>query len=353
MTEDIDSTSEILKLELPLVPTVLIVDDDELVRETLQDLVVAAGFNARTAANGAEALSSLEEAAASIVIADVNMPFMGGLDLCRRIREHAWTGYVYIVLLTVSDDERDVLAGLDAGADDYISKRTSRAQITARLRTANRILALEYSLKTAIEQKRQLAMTDALTGVYNRRYFMRHFTRELKRTERFGGEVALLLLDIDRFKLINDTYGHAVGDIVLKKLTKAIAKCLRRATDWCARLGGDEFAVVLEGADAIEARVCAEKLRHAVANTSIDTAGEYVRITVSVGVSSIVGPARGPETSVEALMDQADKSLYASKASGRNRVTAFGTSDSEPEARPPTTQRGTNGSKSIPIRSVR
>jgi diguanylate cyclase (GGDEF)-like protein len=353
MTDDIDATSEILKLELPLVPTVLIVDDDELVRGSLQELVIAAGFNARTAANGGEALSSLEEAAASIVITDVNMPFMDGLDLCRRIRERAWTGYVYIVLLTVSDDERDVLAGLDAGADDYISKRTSRAQITARLRTANRILALEYSLKNAVEQKRQLAMTDALTGVYNRRYFMRHFTRELKRTQRFGGEVALLLLDVDRFKLINDTYGHAVGDIVLKKLTKAIAKCLRRATDWCARLGGDEFAVVLEGADAVEARVCAEKLRHAVANTSIDTAGEYVRITVSVGVSCVVGPVRGPEMTVEGLLDQADKSLYASKAGGRNRVTMFGAADPASDGCQSNNQRGSNGSQSVSVSSVR
>ena len=241
MSEDGEDTTQVLRLDLPEAPTVLIVDDDDLVLARLQELVTAAGYAVRTAGTGEEALKLLEKSAASIVITDLSMPDMNGLDLCRRIRAHVWPGYVYIVLLTVRNEEKDILAGLDAGADDYLSKRTSAAQFTARLRTAKRVLALEYSLKSALEKKRQMAMTDALTGAYNRHYFTRHFGREMKRAQRFGGEVSLLLLDVDHFKQVNDSYGHGVGDIVLKRLAKVIAKCLRRDTDWCARIGGEEF----------------------------------------------------------------------------------------------------------------
>jgi two-component system cell cycle response regulator len=327
MSEDADDTAQILKLDLPVAPTVLIVDDDELVLARLKELVEAAGYRVRTAANGIEAMNSLQQSAASIVVTDLNMPSMNGLDLCRRIRAQVWPGYVYIVLLTVRDEEKDILAGLDAGADDYVSKRTSAAQFTARLRIAKRVLALEYSLKSALEKKRQLAMTDALTGAYNRRYFVRHLGREMKRAQRFGGDVSLLLLDIDHFKHVNDTYGHLVGDIVLKKLTWQIAKCLQRATDWCARLGGEEFVIVLEGTNLAAARMCAEKMRRAIENTIIDTSAGAVRVTVSIGVSALGGVAGRNSATVQSLLEHADTNLYASKAGGRNRVTSSNSKD--------------------------
>jgi two-component system cell cycle response regulator len=327
MSEDADDTAQILKLDLPVAPTVLIVDDDELVLARLKELVETAGYRVRTAANGIEAMISLQQSAASIVVTDLNMPSMDGLALCRRVREHVWPGYVYIVLLTVRDEEKDILAGLDAGADDYVSKRTSAAQFTARLRIAKRVLALEYSLKSALDEKRQLAMTDSLTGAYNRRYFVRHLGREMKRSQRFGGDVSLLLLDIDHFKHVNDTYGHVVGDIVLKKLTSQIAKCLQRATDWCARLGGEEFAIVLEGTNLAEARMCAEKMRRAIENTVIETSAGAVRITVSIGVSGLGGITGRSSATVQSLLEHADTNLYASKAGGRNRVTSSNSKD--------------------------
>jgi diguanylate cyclase (GGDEF)-like protein len=191
----------------------------------------------------------------------------------------------------------------------------------ARLRTAQRILSLEFSLKDALEKKRQMAMTDALTGAYNRRYFMRHFGRELKRLQRFGGDVSLLLLDVDHFKLVNDTFGHVAGDIVLKRLTREIAGCLRRSTDWCARIGGEEFVLVLEGTNLMGARRCAEKVREAIANAFIDTAGGVVRITVSIGISGTEGMADRGAATVQLLLEHADANLYKSKAGGRNRVS--------------------------------
>jgi two-component system, cell cycle response regulator len=321
MSDAVDDTTQILKLDLPEAPTVLIVDDDELVLARLKELVTAAGYAVRTAATGADALKVLEQAAASIVITDLNMPDMNGLELCRRIRERVWPGYVYIVLLTVRDEEKDILAGLDAGADDYMSKRTSAAQFTARLRTAKRVLTLEYSLKSALEEKRQIAMTDALTGAHNRHYFTRRFGRATKRAQRFGGELSLLLLDVDHFKQVNDSYGHGGGDIVLKRLTREIAKCLRHDTDWCARIGGEEFAVVLESTTLSEALGCAEKVRQLIANTSIGTPKGAVHITVSIGISGLEEFSNRELATAQLLLDRADVNLYASKAHGRNCVT--------------------------------
>jgi two-component system cell cycle response regulator len=352
MRNDEDDTEQILKLDLPIAPTVLIVDDDELVLARLEELVSAEGYRVRTASTGSAALDLLEQSPASIVITDLNMPGMDGLDLCRRIREHAWPGYVYIVMLTVRDEEKDILAGLDAGADDYISKRTSGAQFKARLRTARRVLGLEFSLKSALEKKRQLAMTDPLTGIYNRRYFMRHLSRELKRIQRFGGDASLLLLDVDHFKEVNDTYGHVVGDIVLRKLTRQIAKCLQRQTDWCARLGGDEFAVVLEGAKLPEARACAEKVRQAIADTATSTAAGLVHVTVSIGIGALDGINRHSAT-VQPLLEHADENLYASKIRGGNRVSLSIPKDSLEDVWEPASQRPSHDRKKVSVSSIR
>ncbi len=319
---DVEDTAQLLRLDLPVAPLVLIVDDDELVLARLKELIAQAGYRVRTASNGVEALDSLQHSPASIVVTDLNMPGMGGLDLCRRIRELAWPGYVYIVLLTVRDAQKDILAGLEAGADDYMSKRTPAVQFTARLRVAKRVLALEYSMQTALHRKRKLAMTDVLTGIYNRRYFMRRIAREMKHAQRFAGNVSLLLMDIDNFKLINDRHGHGVGDLVLRTLARQIGKSLQRSTDWCARLGGEEFAMVLVDTGVADAHICAERIRRVIENTSIDTATASIQITVSIGISGL-GPALGRGApSIPSLLELADVNLYASKAGGRNRVTS-------------------------------
>jgi len=353
MIVDLDSTANILKVHLPAPPSVLIVDDDDLVLARLRELVTAAGYLARTASSGAEALQMLETTCASIVITDLDMAGMDGLELCRHIRARDWPGYVYIVLLTIRDQEKDILAGLEAGADDYLSKRTSAAHFMARLRTAKRILELEYSLKCAVEMKRQLAMTDPLTGIYNRRYFMRHLTREMKRSLRFGGDVALLLLDVDNFKNVNDTHGHLVGDRVLLTLTQLMCKSARRATDWCARLGGDEFALVLEGTTLQEAHANAETLRESIADCSIDTTAGSVRITVSIGVSSLGCVADRAVATVHTLLEGADRTLYSSKARGRNRVTLANLSSAALPSCDSAHLRAKDANAKLSVRSVR
>jgi diguanylate cyclase (GGDEF)-like protein len=150
---------------------------------------------------------------------------------------------------------------------------------------------------------------------------MKHFSRELKRAQRYGGTVSILMLDIDNFKRVNDTYGHAIGDVVLERFAREARKSLQRATDWCARIGGEEFAVVLEGATLTDARFRAEEIRRCIAKCSIETPSGAVRITVSIGVSGLEAISDRRSATVQALMQHADSNLFSSKANGRNCVT--------------------------------
>jgi two-component system cell cycle response regulator len=321
MNSDLDATVQVLKLNCGFALRVLLVDDDELVTARLGGILCANGFEVCTATGGLEALASMKADFVPVVITDLKMPGMDGLELCRTIRQQPWPGYIYLLLLTAQDAEEDILAGLTAGADDYLSKRMSPAQLLARLRTAQRILTLERSLKGALAEKRREALTDSLTGAPNRRYFVRRLSRELDRLRICGGDLCLMSLDIDHFKQINDSYGHASGDSVLKEFVQRIGQCLPRNTDWCARMGGEEFSVVLEETNLAEAKIVADRLLHAIAVTPMRTRTGAIRVTVSIGVSGLEAEANREEVTIESLLHQADRYLYASKEKGRNCVT--------------------------------
>jgi diguanylate cyclase (GGDEF)-like protein len=336
MTADESAITQIQPLLVSIAPRVLLVDDDEIVVERLRELITAAGFEVTTAGNGAEALAALKKQFAPIVIMDRNMPGMDGIEVTRAIREDAQhPGYVYIMLCTAHDSEDDILSGLKAGADDYISKRVSGTQLLARLATARRILSLEHSLKLVIEERRRMAMTDALTGAHNRRYFMNHMRRELKRSRRLGGDLSLLVCDIDHFKKINDRHGHAAGDDVLVEFVRRVQKSLPREYDWCARMGGEEFAIVLPQTPLAGAGKVAEKIRLAVASTPMSTSAGNVECTVSVGVTSLAVLSDPGAATAEALLRRADDCLYTSKNQGRDRVTLDGATASNPSAAKP------------------
>ena len=304
-------------------PRVLLVDDDEIMAERLRDLITAAGYEVTLASSGEQALAELQRQFSPIVILDRDMPGgMDGLELCRAIRDGAhYPGYVYLMLCTAHDSEEEILAGLEAGADDYLSKRASGAQLIARLACARRVLSLEQSLKAVIEERRRMAMTDVLTGAHNRRYFMNHMRRELKRTRRYGGSLSLIVCDIDHFKHINDRHGHAAGDAVLIEFVRRAQKCLPREYDWCARLGGEEFAVVLPQTDVAGAAVVAEKLRHAFAATPVMVVAGGIDCTVSIGITGLSAFADRDAVTVEQILSRADDCLYISKNSGRDQVT--------------------------------
>jgi diguanylate cyclase (GGDEF)-like protein len=331
MTADESAITQIQPLLVSIAPRVLLVDDDEIVVERLRDLITAAGFEVNAASNGAEALAALKAQFAPIVIMDRNMPGMDGVEVTRRIREDfQYPGYVYIMLCTAHDSEDEILSGLKAGADDYISKRVSGTQLLARLATARRILSLEHSLKLVIEERRRMAMTDALTGAHNRRYFMNHMRRELKRARRLGGDLSLLVCDIDHFKHINDRQGHAAGDEVLVEFVRRVQKALPREYDWCARMGGEEFTVVLPQTPLAGAGKVAEKIRLSVASSPMITSAGNVEVTVSVGVTSLSVLGDPGTATAEQLLRRADDCLYTSKNTGRDRVTLDGAPGAEP-----------------------
>jgi len=324
---DESAITRIQPLLVSIAPRVLLVDDDEIAVERLRDLITAAGFEVTTASNGAEALAALKREFSPIVIMDRNMPSMDGIEVTRAIRDDSqYPGYVYIMLCTAHDSEDEILTGLKAGADDYISKRVSGTQLLARLATARRILSLEHSLKLVIEERRRMAMTDALTGAHNRRYFMTHMRRELKRARRMGGGLSLLVCDIDHFKKINDRHGHAAGDDVLVEFVRRVQQSLPREYDWCARMGGEEFTVVLPRTPLAGAGTVAEKIRLAVAASPMVTSAGHVEVTVSVGVTSLSFLDDPGAATAEQLLRRADDCLYTSKYQGRDRVTLDGAS---------------------------
>ena len=321
MNQDVEAATPSYRPNFTVARAVLLVDDDELVRAHLTELVRAAGFEVHSAADGSAALAFLEQHFTPIVITDLNMPAMDGLALCRAIRQQPWPGYVYVLLLTVHDGESDILAGLEAGADDYLSKRSSAAQLVARLHTAQRILGLEQALKSEVEDKRRQSLTDPLTGAHNRRYFDQHLQRDFKGAQRGGGPLSLLMLDIDHFKRINDRFGHPAGDAVLQEVVRRIAMCLPRETDWCARVGGEEFVIVLGNTPLAGAAQVAERIRETIGGVPLPTPVGPIAGTASIGVVEFQPGASHELISVESLMHELDSNMYVSKLNGRNRVT--------------------------------
>jgi len=302
--------------------SVLIVEDDALVRGRLVDLLSGAGFIVHTASSVDEALFAFSEEFFPIVIIDRLLGSSDGIHLSQRIRDLPWPGYVYILMLTVLDSSDQVVAGLTAGADDYLSKKVTDDELLARLRTATRIVTLEQSLRDTVAERSRAASTDVLTGGHNRRYFARHMKRELKRAKRFGTPLSMLLLDIDHFKQVNDRYGHAAGDEILKQFSNRVRYSLPRDYDWSARIGGEEFVVVLPQTDIAGAQVVAERLRKVVSETPFQISQADLSITVSQGVSSLSTLEADIEHTAQSLLDQADHYLYRSKIAGRNKVSA-------------------------------
>ena len=301
-------------------PTVLIVDDDGLVLARLKELVVETGYAVQTTTSGPGALGSLETSSASIVITDLKMPGMDGLDLCRRIRQRTWSRYLYIILLTVQDEEKHIQAGLVAGADDYISKRANSTQFKARLRAAKRFLALERSAENERSKKRQMTTAEVLTGVYDRAYLVRNLALELRRSSTGSSDVSLLLFEFEHLNRIHTTYGHSIADTVLTRLTKQIFKRLNSSTAWCAHLGGEEFAVVLEDTQLADAESCAEEVRRAIADGSINASVGIVHVKLRIGVSGLMEGGEGTKACVESLLARASKDLYTRKTAGRHRI---------------------------------
>ena len=280
-----------------------------------------AGYEVEVAENGLQALERLRQRLFSILLTDWEMPAMDGIALCRAVRAAQFDGYIYIILLTSRDSKANIIEGLDAGADDYLTKPVNDQELVARLQTARRILQLEQSLRQANERNLLLSITDALTGTYNRHHLMHQLPKELERTRRYARPLAAVLCDIDNFKLVNDNHGHQVGDEVLVHVAQLLQRSIRSEVDWVVRYGGEEFLVVLPEADFGAALAFAERIRKELEDCGVEASGESLPITASFGVSSYSGASDQAERSTDALIAAADLCLYRSKRTGRNRVT--------------------------------
>ncbi|MBW1868703.1 MAG: diguanylate cyclase [Deltaproteobacteria bacterium] len=299
---------------------ILIAEDDPVSRMLLEKTLVKAGYEVATVTNGREALESFSKKFFPIVLTDWMMPEMDGLQLCRAIRKNISTGYVFIFILTARDSIDNMVAGLEAGADDYLTKPINRPELMARLKTATRVLELEKSLKDANEEITILAITDTLTGCYNRTFMDDHLPKEIKRAIRYKHPISLIMLDIDNFKQVNDTYGHQAGDEVLKELVRSINRSIRGNVDWVARYGGEEFLVVFPETDFERAELLAERLRRDISQNTIRFKEKEIQITASFGVTGFTSSGTLKEVAYEAMISLADKSLYQAKEEGRNRV---------------------------------
>lgn len=300
---------------------VLIVDDDADARDYLVAVVQEAGYQTVVASSGEEALQLLEREFCPIMITDRNMPGMDGITLCKRARQGAYPGYLYIFLLTAHNSSADIVSGLKAGADDYLGKKNiSPPELVARLGNARRIVSLEQALRRALDQKRQMANTDVLTGAYSRRYLERQLSLELERTRRFNHSLAVLLIDIDHFKSINDRYGHAVGDEVLRSTYRRMRELIPRTCDWIGRYGGEEFLITLLDTNLRGAEIVAQRLLQGIAERPVETSSGPVPVTISIGAAD-VAQMLSSNVSFKGLLEIADQCLYASKRAGRNRYT--------------------------------
>jgi two-component system, cell cycle response regulator len=295
----------------------LLAEDNPIFQTMLRSLLARWGYEAVLARDGDEAWQALSSSEPPrLAILDWMMPGVDGVELCRRIRAAGQEPYIYILLLTARTEAGDLVEGMDAGADDYLTKPFKAHELRVRLRAGRRILELQEQLLLAREALRDQATHDGLTGMLNRAAIFEALEHEIDRAQRERGPLAVLMTDIDLFKKINDTWGHGAGDFVLKE-TAARMQHAVRAYDSLGRYGGEEFLLVLPGCTAEAAAERAERLRQAIALAPFETGRESIRVTCSVGVSA---RAHALRTDLEAMVREADVALYAAKQAGRNRV---------------------------------
>lgn len=302
-------------------PSILLVEDEPTTRLMAAHQLRRAGYDVEVAENGQKAFERLRQRLFSLLLTDWEMPIMDGIALCRAVRAAQFDGYVYIILLTARDSKANVIEGLEAGADDYLTKPVDDQELAARLQTAQRILRLEQSLRAANQRNLLLSITDALTGTYNRHHLMSELPQEIERTRRNASPLSAVLCDIDHFKKINDSRGHQVGDEVLVQFGALLQRSIRDGVDWVVRYGGEEFLIVLPEADFGAGLALAERIRKELETRGIEAAGGSLPVTASFGVTSYAGTTDQTECSVDGLIASADECLYRSKRAGRNHVT--------------------------------
>lgn len=299
---------------------ILIAEDDPVSRRVLEATLTKWGFDVTSVADGQQAWNILNDPSGpKLAILDWMMPHLSGVDVCRRVRESNLPEYTYLILLTARDRKEDLVEGMNSGADDYLSKPFEASELRVRILAAKRIVELQQQLLTAQQQLRDQAMHDSMTGVFNRGAIIDHLTSELCRTDRRHTPVSAILIDLDHFKQINDTYGHAAGDEVLREAVRRMNSTVR-GYDRVGRYGGEEFLVVASECDTQLGIIVADRIREAIASPPVQVGDHQIAVTMSAGVASVDMCDTLPGS--DDLIHQADCALYRAKANGRNCVCA-------------------------------
>ncbi len=300
-------------------PHVLVVDDDRANCERLMQLFGDEGYDVDVAFDGLVALEKIREKAPQIVILDVMMPKMNGLELCRIIKQSLGDIFLPVILVTVKGDIDSKVQGLKMGADDYLAKPYNTIELKARVASLLRIKELQDRINTKKRQLEDLSFTDGMTGLYNHRYLQQRLSEEFKRAQRYNDPLSCVMVDLDHFKKINDTLGHQFGDLVIKDASDILKQCVREH-DIVTRYGGDEFLIILPRTHFTGSLTVAERIWKTLeVHTSSDGKNQR-KITASIGISFY------PNKNVSApeqLIAHADEALYKAKRDGRNKICLY------------------------------
>jgi two-component system, cell cycle response regulator len=296
---------------------ILVADDSPLYRKLVEKALAAEYFKVFVARDGAEAIDLFSEQHPHLVVTDWMMPDISGIELCKCIRRDFPTSYTYIIILTAMTDMDKIVSGLAAGADDYLTKPFHAEELMARVGVGRRVVELHRQIEDQNRLLEELALTDVLTGLPNRRAVEAWAERELHGASRHGFPFWVAMADLDRFKSINDAHGHDAGDAVLKKFAE-ILKSNTRQCNMCARIGGEEFILILTHAEKASVQVAIERIRQGLQRHEFRFKDTSLSVTASFGIASFEEGRTAPHFPV--LMSLADEALYAAKRKGRNRV---------------------------------
>jgi two-component system, cell cycle response regulator len=302
-------------------PRILVADDEEVNRSLIRRRLTRAGYEVTTVENGYEAVVTARETVPDLIILDVMMPVMDGLQACRLIKEDPNTRDIPVIFLSARDETEVKVNGLSLGANDYISKPFKAEEFLARISVAIRLKRERDELRYKADEAKKHAdaafeksMSDALTGLLNRYGLQRALSREQANARRYNRPLACLMIDIDNFKMINDTYGHMAGDAAITQVACILSE-VGRATDTVCRYGGEEFLMLLAETDLEGALTVAEKIRHTTAARLFGDGQSIFRLTLSLGVAELNEHESGND-----MIARADSALYKAKQDGRNRV---------------------------------
>jgi diguanylate cyclase (GGDEF)-like protein len=296
----------------------MVVDDISQNLHLLDQILNTAGYNTTFCTDGKQALDRLQVIQPDLILLDLMMPNLSGIDVCKAIRANPKHSDLPIIFITASNEREHLLEAFEQGANDYVTKPFHGLELLARVKTHLSLRQSQKNLRIAYQQLEQLAMLDPLTEVANRRALTDAAETEFKRAERYDGIFALMMVDLDHFKIVNDTYGHQTGDECLKLIAQTLKAHLREV-DHVGRFGGEEFMVILPETDIDQALVLGERLRYQVAHLCPRINQQVVNLSISIGIS-IYNKA---DTSVQNTWQRSDQALYHAKSAGRNRVCSL------------------------------